>query len=886
MATAETIKQKANAKLQRRRAQRANCYNKNKDAVNKRRREQYNVEKIENKTKWADYKNNQRRKRKEEKTRERNRKREYRERHKLRTERDDIPEIQIENAFANRQSRSRAMKRLKNSLPKTPEKRIAIVQQYTIKSPTMDTLRKQIGQSSTEDCVPKHVLDNMKEFVQSKKMKRSNEARVAMTLITASVSGENISDNKVKVSLAKRLGLHTRRIAGGKRVRTKVLTSERSCYEYISRKTRSDAISEDNKKLIYNFWLSPRISRVTGNKKDVKRVRIAPKQYTSHPTHILEKTQTEAFIEFKEEYPNIKIAQRAFESLKPFFVVPVRIQDRDTCCCRSHIEMRSVFKRCMDFRRSVLKTSMLDEDEKRQYPVYERLNDIVDATLCARRPLKKHHEHKCLNRECSECGITDIAFLPEEVDNSHDAADISWERYEYITTKIKGGKQRRKLQLVKKQSKPGYMFDYFTQLLRSFPSHQFRALWQNNQYKYIADNLPLHHALCVHDYSENYRCSDISEIQTGYFQKTEVTIHVSILHRHSVLELDGQESTLENPNIIAEQFFVISPDLEHDRYFSCHVQKEISNYLHSIGSSVDVMHEFCDGCSCQYKSRKCMGDISCACEELKYKRIVRNYYETSHAKGPQDAAGGFLKRQADMAVMRRKVSIQNAADMTKFATDWLQQPQSGIYKRRIFKYVDSVQRDPPRNDYVPVNSNRKIHQITADKRVPYQLKTRELSCYECNRCLSGSPEQCTNQHQIGEVKTVKMKQSSDNSPDEEESAFTFDLSDLVSTGSVVAVLTDDPSYEYYLMKVVEPTHILDTDEVDNWGNAFPSGASVIKGLYYERVNGNMFEYKLIRNRHCLIYSVAVRYIVTEKKATHSLKLAEPLHENILESMDI
>lgn len=62
--------------------------------------------------------------------------------------------------------------------------------------------------------------------------------------------------------------------------------------------------------------------------------------------------------------------------------------------------------------------------------------------------------------------------------------------------------------------------------------------------------------------------------------------------------------------------------------------------------------------------------------------------------------------------------------------------------------------------------------------------------------------------------------------------------------------------------------------------------SLLKGLYYERVDGNLFEYKLVRSRHCYIYSMAVRYIITEKKATMSLRLSEQLHEEILACMEI
>jgi hypothetical protein len=59
-----------------------------------------------------------------------------------------------------------------------------------------------------------------------------------------------------------------------------------------------------------------------------------------------------------------------------------------------------------------------------------------------------------------------------------------------------------------------------------------------------------------YDYSENYRCKDQTEIQSSYFQKTEVSLHVTLLYRHAVLEVDGFESTIEEPRIATEQFFL------------------------------------------------------------------------------------------------------------------------------------------------------------------------------------------------------------------------------------------------------------------------------------------------------------------------------------------
>lgn len=67
------------------------------------------------------------------------------------------------------------------------------------------------------------------------------------------------------------------------------------------------------KPLAYEFWASPGISRPSPNKKYVLKERVAGRTYMTHEKHILEKSQTEAYMEFKDKYPDIKIGQRTFD---------------------------------------------------------------------------------------------------------------------------------------------------------------------------------------------------------------------------------------------------------------------------------------------------------------------------------------------------------------------------------------------------------------------------------------------------------------------------------------------------------------------------------------------------------------------------------------------
>ena len=69
-----------------------------------------------------------------------------------------------------------------------------------------------------------------------------------------------------------------------------------------------------------------------------------------------------------------------------------------------------------------------------------------------------------------------------------------------------------------------------------------------------------------------------------------MSIHVSVIYRHAILEVDGVESLPDIPFIVTEHFFVISPDDKHDQFFTEKVQNLIRDY--SIQYNVKVIHEF------------------------------------------------------------------------------------------------------------------------------------------------------------------------------------------------------------------------------------------------------------------------------------------------------
>lgn len=175
------------------------------------------------------------------------------------------------------------------------------------------------------------------------------------------------------------------------------------------------------------------------------------------------------------------------------------------------------------------------------------------------------------------------------------------------------------------------------------------------------------------------------------------------------------------------------------------------------------MHEWTDGCAAQYKSCHCMGDLSFSVLDFGF-RTVRNYFETSHAKGSQDGAGANLKHKADMAVIRRQVVIQNAHDLYNYAKENLTKPSSSRYKSqsvglkwRVFFYVEQHRRNRHRR-FKQIKGSWQIHSVmTTDDSPGLEIKTRLLSCY-CENCFDGQCDDCENREWVEPWKEIEIEQ--------------------------------------------------------------------------------------------------------------------------------
>ena len=174
------------------------------------------------------------------------------------------------------------------------------------------------------------------------------------------------------------------------------------------------------------------------------------------------------------------------------------------------------------------------------------MSDLVNETLCPEKDGSEYHDPQCLERNCKNCGIDGFRISNKEKDITETAPIVKWRKFEYVVIGVNSdNSEKKKLQLVDKSTTPGKMFSHFKNLLKTYPSHQFWANWQNQQLHELVENLPVGHAVAVHDYSENYTCSMQDHIQSLYFSQVHSYYHFASSRptRHRWNRKHGRKST-------------------------------------------------------------------------------------------------------------------------------------------------------------------------------------------------------------------------------------------------------------------------------------------------------------------------------------------------------
>lgn len=186
-----------------------------------------------------------------------------------------------------------------------------------------------------------------------------------------------------------------------------------------------------------------------------------------------------------------------------------------------------------------------------------------------------------------------------------------------------------------------------------YPGHIFRARWQQKQMTNCIDHLKPGSIAMVMDFSENYGCLFQSEVQSGFVDRNQVTIHPMMIY-YKIKEEENKET------LVKHAIVGISEDNKHDADAVLEFEKQALDIVSKdIHIQIKEIHQWTDGCAAQYKGKKSFADIS-----LRNKpSVCRIFLETSHGKNLCDGLGAIVKNSCYQAVISSKKIIGTAQDV-------------------------------------------------------------------------------------------------------------------------------------------------------------------------------------------------------------------------------
>ena len=241
-------------------------------------------------------------------------------------------EVSSSRAFPTRMAKKCQVDLIKSHLPESPAKKVAVVAEL-IESPTTRSRleRKGLIPSAENREEADVALSVMRDAISATKSQRSNDSRAATQTALGFLVGDKVKEKRMKTKVSKMLNINRKRIGRAFIHRKKVLKSKKSCWTYTERKTRSDAISTEHRKLAYEFWACADVSRTTPNKKDIVRKRLAPKVYVTHARQILEKLKPKPTSNSSKSIPTLKWDSVHLRAANPFMSPRHDLKTKYTC---------------------------------------------------------------------------------------------------------------------------------------------------------------------------------------------------------------------------------------------------------------------------------------------------------------------------------------------------------------------------------------------------------------------------------------------------------------------------------------------------------------------------------------------------------------------------
>ena len=321
--------------------------------------------------------------------------------------------------YTNRWSKNRAVRRVRQSLPKTPEKRAFLVEELASSPSCKDILSKKgayINPTARKTLdMGRSIIDGFQKKLSEVKYTGGghNEKRQAYHNLKQVVQGLRIKYG-LKSKICKEVD-----------IKNKKQVERQDWWKLVLRKKRKDCIPNTVRNSIQYFYMDPEIS------KELPCARVAKENVEKR---IMTMTIGEAFKLYKEKHPDHKLGLTSFRKFKPRNICIVSETNRRSCLCQVCCNVALKSKALKSFVRKQPGLSHL------HHLVKMSKRETAQLTLCE-VPAGCDPKPECLNRQCVRCGRGKIRDHFKDIRNGHEDTEIEWYEWGYIKV-LRNGNER------------------------------------------------------------------------------------------------------------------------------------------------------------------------------------------------------------------------------------------------------------------------------------------------------------------------------------------------------------------------------------------------------------------------------------------------------------